>query len=185
MDNFLDVIIVRKKKGLYSFLYFLASLFMIIFGLVAAMNIFNIMGQNPDTGGISINFIALIIFVVAGGLAFLLFWSRAFIKIDYDISFTNGFVEIARVANNIRRKELCRFYMKEVEAGGYASSPGYKRYDSMKDIKRYKAVLNSDAEVFYLFVVVGDSKALVTFEVNDELIKLVHKYNPRAVKLQK
>ncbi len=185
MDNFLDVIIVRKKKGLYSLLYFLASLFMIVFGIVAAMNIFNVLGQNPDTGAVSVNFVALIIFVVSGGLTFLLFWSRAFIKIDYDISFTNGFVEIARVANNIRRKELCRFYMKEVESGGYASTPGYKRYDSMKDVKRYKAVLNSDAEVFYLYVIVGDTKALVTFEANEELIALMHKYNPRTVKIQK
>jgi hypothetical protein len=184
MDNFLDVIIVRKKKGLYSLLYFLASLFMIGFGLLAAMNVFSIIGQSEDSG-ISINFMSLIIFVVAGGLTFLLYWSRALIKIDYDISFTNGFVEIARVANNIRRKELCRFYMKEVEAGGYASTPGFKRYDSMKDIKRYKAVLNSDAEVFYVFVVVKDSKALVTFEANQELIELMHKYNPRTVKLAK
>jgi hypothetical protein len=184
MDNFLDVIIVRKKKGLYSLLYFLGCLFMIALGLVAAMNVFRVVGQNAETGAVSVDFFALIIFVVSGGLTFLLYWSRAFIKIDYDISFTNGFVEIARVANNIRRKELCRFYMKEVEAGGYCDTPAYKRYDSMKDIKRYKAVLNSDAQVFFLYVVVKDSKALVTFEVNDELIKLIHKYNPRNVKLK-
>ena len=178
MDNFLDVIIVRKNKGLYSLLYFLASLFMIVLGIVAATFLFQIMTEA------GINWMAAIIFVVLGGLAFLLYWSRAFIKIDYDISFTNGFVEIARVANNIRRKELCRFYMKEVDAGGYTTSPNYARYASMKDIKQYKAVLNRDAKVFFLFVAVKDQKALVTFEVtNEELIKLMRQYNPRNIKL--
>ena len=185
MDNFLDVIIVRKKKGLYGLLYFLASLFMIVLGIVAATFLFQVMQPAAD-GSASFNLPALIFFVVTGGLAFLLYWSRAFIKIDFDISFTNGFVEIARVANNIRRKELCRFYMKEVEAGGYTTSPSYARYNSMKDIKRYKAVLNREAEVFYLFVVVNDTKAIVTFEAeSEELLKLMHQYSPRNVKLEK
>ena len=183
MDNFLDVIIVRKNKGLYSLLYFLASLFMIVLGVVAATFLFQIMQPAAD-GSASFNLMALIFFVISGGLAFLLFWSRALIKIDYDISFTNGFVEIARVANNIRRKELCRFYMKEVDAGGYTTSPNYARYASMKDVKQYKAVLNRDAKVFFLFVAVKEQRALVTFEAtNEQLIKLMHQYNPRNIKL--
>ena len=183
MDNFLDVIIVRNKKGLYSLLYFLANLLMIVLGVVAATFLFQIM-QATEDGSASFNLPALIFFVFSGGLAFLLYWSRALIKIDYDISFTNGFVEIARVANNIRRKELCRFYMKEVEAGGYTTSPSYARYASMKEIKQYKAVLNRNAKVFFLFVIVKDQKALVTFEAtSEELIKLIHQYNPRNVKL--
>jgi hypothetical protein len=186
MDNFLDVIIVRKKKGLYSLLYFLASLLMIVLGLIAAIFLFQVLRQDPETGAASFNLMALIVFVITGGGAFLLYWRRAFIKIDYDISFTNGFVEIARVANNVRRKELCRFYMKEVEAGGYASDPNFKRYDSMKNVKRYKAVLNKDEEVFWLLVRVGDTTALVTFEANnEELIKLMHQYNPRNIKIKK
>jgi len=185
MDNFLDVIIVRRNKGLFSLLYFLASLLMIVLGVVAAFFLFQVM-QPAEDGSASFSLPAAIFFVISGGLAFLLFWSRAFIKIDYDISFTNGFVEIARVANNIRRKELCRFYMKEVEAGGYTTTPNYARYASMKDIKKYKAVLSPDADIFYLFVVVNDKKALVTFEANnEELIKLMHHYNPRNVKITK
>ena len=185
MDNFLDVIIVRKNKGIYSLLYLLASLFMIIFFLFAAINVFNVLTQD-ETGAMRFNLIATITFVISGGLAVLLYWSRAFIKIDYDISFTNGFVEIARVANNMRRKELCRFYMKEVEAGGYTSSPNYKRYETMKDVTKYKAVLNRDAEVFYLYAVAKEKKALITIEAtSDELIKLFHQYSPRNVKLDK
>lgn len=186
MDNFLDVIIVRQKKGLYSLLYFLANLLMIIFGLVAAINVFNVIGQGPDTGEISVNFQSLIIFVLAGGLTFLLYWKRSNLKIDYDISFTNGFVEIARVANNIKRKELCRFYMKEVESGGYTTTANFKRYESMKDIKKYNAVLNKGVDVFYLYVKVNDKSALVTFEAtSQELLEHMYKYNPRNVKIKK
>lgn len=184
MDNFLDVIIVRQKKGLYSLLYFLANFMMIVFALIAAISFFQVIPNNED-GSFSVNFLSLIIFVITGGLAFLLFWQRTNLKVDFDISFTNGFVEIARVANNIRRKELCRFYMKEVEVAGYTSTPAYKRYESMKDIKKYKAVLNQGVDVFFLFVRVNDQSALVTFEANNqELLDLMHKYNPRAVKLK-
>ena len=186
MDNFLDVIIVRKKKGLYGLLYFLASLLMLVLGVVAAAFLFQIMGQNTETGAVNFSLPSLIVFVLSGGGAFFLFWSRSLIKIDFDISFTNGFVEIARVANNIRRKELCRFYMKEVEAGGYTDSQAYKRYASMKDLKKYKAVLNADAETFFLYVRTAEKAALVTFEANNqELLNLMYKYNPKNVKIKK
>lgn len=178
MDNFLDVIIVRKKKGLYSLLYFFASLSMIVFALIASMSLFQVVTEA------GINYMFAIIFVVTGGFAFLLYWSRGLIKIDYDISFTNGLVEIARVANNIRRKEICKFYMRDVEVGAYTTSPNYNRYTSMKDMKKLKAWLNKDEKKFFVVVRINEEATLLTMEANEEIIKLMHHYNPRNVKIK-
>ncbi len=185
MDDFLDVIIIRKNRGLFNLLYFIASFLMVLLGIATATFLFQIIGQNQEMGATSVNFVSLIMFIASAGLTFLLFWSRGFMKIDYDICFTNGFVEIAKVLNNVKRVELCKFYMKEVEAGGYTTSSAYKRYESMKSIKKYKAALNADAETFFLFVKVKEKSALVIFEANQELLELMHKYNSRIVKLKK
>lgn len=177
MDNFLDVITVRKKKGLYSLLYFFASLLMIVIAIFSVIFMNRIL--TPD--GISIP--SAIIFLVSAGVAFLLFWSRGFIRIDYDISFTNGLVEVARVANNVKRKELVKFYMKNVDAAGPITSPNYNRYSSMKDIKKINATLNKDEEKFFLVVKVKDATNLIIIERDEELIKLMKKYNPLNVKV--
>jgi hypothetical protein len=177
MDNFLDVITVRKKKGLYNLLYFLASLFMIVIALIAVF----FMNSIITPQGISIP--AIIIFVVLAGVAFLLFWSRSFIRIDYDISFTNGLVEIARVANNVKRKELIKFYMKNVDAAAPTTSPNFNRYSSMKDIKKINASLNKDEKKFFLVVKVKDATNLIIIEHNEELITLMKQYNPLNVKV--
>lgn len=177
MDNFLDVIIVRKNKGLFSLLYFFISLIMIIFALIGSIFLFQIM--RPD----GIDFRAAIIFVIAGGLAFLMFWLRGNTRIDYDISFTNGLVEIARVANNIKRKEIAKFYMKDVEVGEYTNSQNFNRYTSNKNLKRINVVLNRDEKQFYVVVKVKDAPHLVVMEANAELIALMKQYNPRNVKV--
>lgn len=176
MDNFLDVIIVRKKKGLYSFLYFLVSLIMVILGLIASMNVFQIIGES------GINYMSAIIFVVSGGIAFLIYWQRSNLKIDFDISFTNGLVEIARVSNNIKRKEIVKFHIKNVEVGAPISSPNFNRYLSMKNIKKHNIFLNRDEKKFFLFLRIGEVSNLIIFEYNEELIKLMKQYNPRNIK---
>ena len=183
MDNFLDIIIVRKKKGLFSLLYFFASVFMIIFALVGVIGLYNILPQSQEGSGFSINWGSAIIFLVCGGIAFLLYWQRGSLKIDYDISFTNGLVELARVANNIKRKELGRFYMKEVEIAELTTSSNYNRYTSMKNIKKIDVTLNKDVKKFFLVVRIKEAAHLVIMEYNKELVALMKQYNHRNVKV--
>ncbi|MCK5128212.1 MAG: hypothetical protein KAQ68_00055 [Clostridiales bacterium] len=177
MDNFLDVIFVREKRGLYNLLYYLASLVMVLLGITAAVTLSFVYVDGK------IDVIYTIIFVLSAGLAFLIYWQRGNIRIDYDISFTNGFVEIAQVANNTKRKELVKFNMKDVEVAELASSPNYNRYTSMKNYKKIKVFLNKDSKKFFIVVRVQDATHLITMEYNKELVELMKQYNPRIVKV--
>ncbi len=72
MDNFREEVAVRRNAGLYGFLYALAWVAMVIFALIAIMGLSGLMSM-LTTG---FNAAPIIMLVVFGGLAFLIFRSR-------------------------------------------------------------------------------------------------------------
>ena len=178
MDNFHEEIVVRQNKGLASAAYIFANIFMVLFALVAAMFFPMILTQQ------GFNYMALIIVVLMGGLAFLLFYSRNFLKVEYEYSFTNGLFEVAKVINNRKRKEMMAFRIKEIELMAPIFTNGFERYQSMKDIKTVKAFLNRDAKKYFMVLRYKDEKTMLVLEPRSEMVRLMKKYNSQAVKAE-
>ena len=103
MDDFLEQVARRRHQGVFTLMYVLMWVVIVISGFSALMYLMSIMGVDAE-GNFRFNFIALIFAVVFGGIAFLL-WRRAdYCKMEYDYSFTNGTLDVSRVLNNKRRR---------------------------------------------------------------------------------
>ena len=176
MDNFHEEIVVRHKRGLYSFLYALCWVFMVIFallalnGLTGAMNILS--GQIDSTVIISIVFL-----VVFGGGTFLLWRHKDELRCEYDYTFTNGDLDIAKVLNNTRRKALTSLSMRNVEACGAINHASFQRYLTMRDIKKYNWFLNRESNLYYFYFTKNSVKYLIIVELSDEMIAMVRSHN--------
>ena len=75
MDDFLEQVARRRHQGVFTLMYVLMWVVIVISGFSALMYLMSIMGVDAE-GNFRFNFIALIFAVVFGGIAFLL-WRRA------------------------------------------------------------------------------------------------------------
>ena len=127
MDDFLEIIAVRRRQGLYTLLYYACWLLIVIFALVAAVSLSGAIGVNPETGGMVFVWQNLVIGLVFGGAAYLLWRGSDNCRVEYDYTFTNGNLDVSRVLNNKRRKYLTALEMKDVIRCGPATGPAFQK----------------------------------------------------------
>lgn len=171
MDDFLEQVARRRRQGAYTFLYFIMWMMLVISGIIALMYLMNFIGY--DETGVKFDFISLIVAVVFGGFAFLL-WRRAdYCRMEYDYSFTNGTLDVSQVLNNKRRRYLTALDMKDVVRCGPAQGPAFQRVLNEKDVKRHNWFLNRDANLYYFYFVKKNVKHLAVVELSDEMVELI------------
>lgn len=173
MDDFLEQVARRRRQGLYTLLYFVIWVFIVIFGLMAVINLSSFIGMD-ENGGLKLNFMGLIVAVVSGGLAFLL-WRRAdYCRLEYDYSFTNGTLDISQVLNNKRRRYLTALEIKEVVRCGPAQGQAFQKALSEPGVKKHNWFVNRDAKLYYFYFVKNNVKHLCVVELTDEMVALIH-----------
>ena len=152
MDDFLEQVARRRHQGVFTLMYVLMWVVIVISGFSALMYLMNIMGVDAE-GNFQFNFIALIFAVVFGGIAFLL-WRRAdYCKMEYDYSFTNGTLDVSRVLNNKRRRYLTALDMKDVVRCGPAKGPAFVKTLNEPNIKKHNWFLNRDANLYSFYFI--------------------------------
>ena len=179
MDHFHEEIVVRKNKQLANVLYALLSVLVAI-GAVYTIFVLSSLTQTIFAQPWNMVLLQALDLVLAGGITLLLFFLRSRLRIEYEYAFTNGFLEIAQVINNSKRKELLGIKYKEVEAVGPCSSEVFARYEAIKDKKVIKAVLNKEKERYFVYSVRGDEKYLSILEPTQELVQLMREYYDKA-----
>ena len=176
MDDFLEETVDRHdQKNLYEVLYFVIYAFVILFALIGS--VFFAM--------VTANIIYIVPFVFFCGLAVWGFFAKDKLRVEYDYTITNGLVEVGKVINRRRRKDLLMFKMKDVEILGPVDAQGstYARYEHMRDVKRVRAMINPKTKKYFVFVNEGGQRTLLKFEPSDEFVAIMKKYNNRAVYL--
>lgn len=170
MDNFREESVGRRKSFLYDVLYMLCWVVIVVFGLIAVMLLqMTVLSFNFSIPGI-------VVMVVTGGIAVLLFLRKDRLKTEYEYTFTNGELDLAMVFRNSSRKELGSMRIKNVEACGYVAHDSFKRYLSMPDVKKSNWFANRDGNLFYFFFNKDGNKRLIIIEPSDELVKLIRMY---------
>ena len=91
MDNFKEEIVVKRNRTLDQILYGFCWISIVVFGLIALTSFYGIIGA---TG---FNWVSLVIAVVFGALAFLLWRNKDKLRTEYEYSFTNGDLDISMV----------------------------------------------------------------------------------------
>lgn len=169
MDNFREEVAVRRNAGTYNFLYLLAWVAMVIFALMAMIGLSGVMSM-ASTG---FNIMPILMLVLFGGMAFLVYRYKDELKCEYEYVFTNGDLDVSKVLNNSRRRYLTSLSMKNVEAAGPVTSASFQRYVSMQGIKKHNWFLNREAHLYYFYFVKSGVKHLMVVELTSEMENLV------------
>ena len=172
MDHFKEEIVVKKSRGLDEVLYFLSMAVMVIMALIAVMTFQAIFA--------SFSLFSIIVFVISGGTAVLLFLRRDRLRTEFEYTFTNGEMDFAKVFNNQKRKSLGTMRVKNVEAFGPVNSAAFQRYITMPGIKREHWFLNRGAELYYFYFVKDGNKRVIILEPTDEMVEMIKKYLQRG-----
>jgi len=183
MDDFLEQVASRRRKGIYTVAYVFCWIGIIISGLMAAISLSSILGVNPETGSLQFSLISLIWAVVNGGVAFLLWRASDFCQVEYDYTFTNGTLDVSRVLNNRRRKYLTALDTKTVVRCGPAQGPVFMKTLNEKDVKKHNWFVNRDAKLYFFFFEKNGVKHIIVLELTDEMVELMRSksnYLPRT-----
>ncbi len=171
MDDFLEQVARRRKQGLYTLMYVMLWAITIIAGLFAMMNLSGIVGA--DESGIRFNFMALILGVVFGAIAFFAWRRTDHCRIEYEYAFTNGTLDISQVLNNRRRRYLTALEMKEVVRCGPAKGPAFQKTLQEPNLKKHNWFVNRDANLYYFYFVKNNVKHLAVVELTDEMVAMI------------
>ncbi|HHY82382.1 MAG TPA: hypothetical protein GX505_06845 [Clostridiales bacterium] len=180
MDLFREESVHKVNTGLSTVVYVLAWIGMIFFGILTIFS-FQVFFNQIFQG--SFNLLGLIMFVFFGGLTFLCFTVRNNQRIEYDYTFTNGILDIAKVINNSRRKKLLSANIKEFEIIAPASDDGFMKMLQYPGIKKFNYFLNRGGGLYYGIFTHNGDKSILVFEPSEEMLKMFKLVNPRNVKI--
>ena len=181
MDDFLEIVAYRRRQGLFSLLYYLCWLVLLILALVAAIALMNVISMNPETGGIMFSWMNLLLALAAGAAAFGLWRLSDNCRVEYDYTFTNGNLDVSRVLNNKRRKYLTALEMKDVIRCGPAAGPAFAKTLNEPGIKRHNWFVNRDANLYFFYFQKKGLKHVIVLELTQEMVDMIRskKYLPR------
>ena len=178
MDNFREESVSKINSGLNTFVYILASVGMVLFGIIALMNLSAVLAGN-------FNIALIVIVLVFGALAYGCFMLRNNQRIEYDYTFTNGILDIAKVINNSKRKKLLSTDIREFEVMAPTSDEGFIRMLNHKGIERkLNYFLNRGGGLYYAVFTQDGKKTLLVFEPSEEMVQMMKLYNPRNIKIK-
>ena len=176
MDQFLEEVVGMRNKGFQTVAYILVNITWVLMAIVAFF-FMNTMTQSLQMFGFGQDFILrLVLFLVFGGVAALIFLRRDRVRTEYEYTFTNGQMDFAQVFNNKKRKNLGTMNVKNVEALGLVASGSFNRYINMPGIKRSNWFVNRDAQLFYFYFSKDQQKRIIIIEASDEMIALIKRY---------
>ena len=172
MDDFYEQTAAPKSRGLGIFLWVIGWAAIIVFGFMAVLSLFSIIGATED-GGFSIRFMMLIPTAVFGGIAFLA-WRRVdYCRVEFDYTFTNGILDVGQVLNARRRRYLTQLDLHEVTKCGPVNSQGFKKIVGDNTQKKHNWFCNRDAKLYYFVFTKKGQKHLAIMELNEKMVALV------------
>lgn len=178
MDNFREESISKVNSGVNTLIYVLAFAGMIFFGFFALMNFMSILNGN-------FNVPIIVTTLISGGLTYGCFVARNNQRVEYDYTFTNGILDIAKVINNSRRKRLLSTDIRGFEIIAPTSDEGFQRLLHHGGIEnKFNYFLNRGGGLYYGVFIHEGKKSLLVFEPSNALLKMFKIYNPRNVKTE-
>ncbi|HHT64708.1 MAG TPA: hypothetical protein GX017_01310 [Clostridiales bacterium] len=182
MDLFHEESVYKANTGLNTFIYILAWVGMIVFGINAIFWLQSTLMQIVQIGQEGFDILPLLLLAVFGGLTYLCFILRNNQRVEYDYTFTNGTLDIARITNNSRRKKLLSTEVKDFEVIAPISDEGFQRMIQHPGIKKMNYFLNRGSGLYYGVFTHNHEKSILIFEPSEQMVRLFKMVNPRNVK---
>ena len=170
MDHFMEEVVVKRNRALEDVTYLLSNVMMVVAGLLAVMLL------QPLFSGFTV--VGLAAFLLAAGVAVLLFLFKDRLRTEYEYTFTNGDLDFAQVFNNQKRKTLCTMRVKNVEAFGPVNSNEFRKLINMPGLTQKKWFLNRDGNLYYFYYQKEGARTIIVLEPSPEMVGLIRKYLP-------
>lgn len=170
MENIYEQFIYSKNDGKAQIKYFSFAISATILFIIAAVSMIIALQQEMW---------ALIVVTLVSGAASIFIWRKKDeAYIEYEYSYTLGELEVAKIINNKRRRILCKFECKEIEAFGKINTTAYTRYLKNPNVKKVYAtfIKNAEKDVYYMYYVGKKAKYLIHFEPDEEMLSYVKKH---------
>ena len=175
MDNFKEEIVVRRRgAGLYTAVYYLCWLFIVIFGLYGLINVYHIINT---IGQGEFPWLALVLSLAMIGLAVLMYFRKDNLRVEYEYTFTNGTLDVSQVLNNSKRKYLAEIPLKIVDSCGSVQHQSFQKFLNDKMIKRHNWFLNRDNDLVYLYFTKNGVRHLAVIEPSQEMQQMMRSKN--------
>lgn len=168
MDVFVEQTATRKNRALCEAGFYAAWVLLVAFALVGLSGLLNILYTNAD-GGLGFRPLALVTAVVFLGAAFLLWRASMRLRTEYDYSFTNGVIDVARVMNGRKRVYLTSFETGDLRAAGEEGSSAYQACARESGVQIHRWYLNRDAKKYFFCFEKKGARHLVILELNEEM----------------
>lgn len=122
--------------------------------------------------------VLLVLALIFGGVGIYLFIKKDEAYLEYEYVFSMGELEIAKIINNKKRKELCKIPCVDIEVFGKTTASNYNRYSSMPDAKKLSATFEKkESENIYFLVYNGaKGKLVINFSPDDEMLANIVKH---------
>lgn len=174
LDNFHEEIAVKRNRTLNSIGYALCWVVMLVCALIAMMNL-----SALTSGAFELPYI--IMTLVFGAIAVLIWIKKDDLRIEYDYTFTNGDLDVGKVFGNSRRKLMTSLAMKNVESAGAVTDKSFHRFMNNKDVKKHNWFVNRDAHLYYFYFVKNEVRHAIILELSQEMIQMIKPYLPFGV----
>lgn len=161
MDNFYEQLLTTKKTIEYK----MANIFMYVLFVFAVLSFSNI-----------------IFAVIFAGLAVGLFFLKKNLYVEYEYVFTNGTFDVDKILEMKKRKSVMSFDIKNVELLALEDSIYVKDFGN-KPSKIVDYVPKTYEGKKYIAMLTGGNERIqIRLGLNEKMLNLCFKYNPRAVK---
>ena len=173
MDNFREDIAVNHRPLLNNLLYALCWFMIVVFGIYAMLMMQVVL--------YAFSIASLVYTAVSAALAVLLFIYKDHLKLEYEYTFTNGSLDIAKVLRSARRKELGSMNVANVSACGHVAHASFQRFLSMRDVAKKNWFINRDGNLFYFYYVKDSAKHMIIIEPSEDMVEMIKRYLPAGV----
>ncbi len=116
--------------------------------------------------------------VIFGGLGIFLFIKKDEAYTEYEYVYYMGELEIAKVLNNKKRKEMCKITCAEIEVFGKTTAQNFNRYITMPDAKKAYATFSKKGgeNTYFLVYISPKNKVVLLFDPDEELLSNIKKH---------
>lgn len=127
-------------------------------------------------GGLS-NLLMFTFAVVFGFLCAFFYYMSQRSRVEYDYTFTNGTLDIAKILNGKTRKKVLSLDAEEIMDMQPITSEAFQKYFDDKNIKKANMFLNKGTHLYYMLFVKEEKKVVVIFEPDQQLIEYMKMFN--------
>lgn len=171
LDNFREEVAVKHNQTVNMILYVLAWIAMIALAITAISHVYAMLSGHLDIA-------TILTVLISGGLTALLFFKKDELRVEYDYTFTNGELDVARILSNSRRRLMTTVKMKDIEAAGPVNDKGFVRFMNNKDVKKHNWFVNRTAPLYYFYFVKNEVRHAIVLELSPDMVKMIKPYLP-------